>query len=253
MTAMRTFAVVGSAAGLATRARATGLDVLALEPEADHDPAAYATLAALPDPRILLLDLAPGAEVDRVLDCAYLALEPGDLVVDGSGSWWCDTLRRGRLMRHRAVYHLDMAEPCGPVGPLLLAGDEEGRALAAPVLERLTARLVHVGDAGAAHAALMLAEARAAVLNRLDDELRQLLEAIAPGPAPALASALDLAPSPRPWRRAAWLLDDALRLEAAIPLLAQAVMLEQAAALDAHRSLPPFPRLGGWLDPDPPA
>jgi len=250
MTAVRTLAVVGSSASLAARAGTAGLDVLALQPTADHDPAAYARLAALPDPRILALDLDPGAELDRILETAYLALEPGDVVIDASGSWWCDTLRRGRRMRHRALHYLDMAEPDPPAGPLLLAGDEEGRALACPFLERLTPQLVHAGAAGAAHFASMLAEARGAVLNRLDDELRQLLEAAPLGLAPAVALCLDLASSPRPWRRAAWLPDDALRLEAAVPLLAQALMLEQAAALDAHVSLPPPPRLGSHIEPD---
>ena len=35
----------------------------------------------------------------------------------------------------------------------------------------------------------------------------------------------------------AWLLDDAVRLHAVIPLLAQGVMLEIGAALDDHRTV----------------
>ena len=49
---------------------------------------------------------------------------------------------------------------------------------------------------------------------------------------------------------AAWLLDDAIRLEAAVPLLAQSIMLELGAALDDYRSAEADPRVGGFVHPD---
>jgi hypothetical protein len=49
--------------------------------------------------------------------------------------------------------------------------------------------------------------------------------------------------------RAGWLLDDAVRLEAAVPLTAQAVMLGLGEALDGHASTPPPPR-GAFVHPD---
>ena len=49
---------------------------------------------------------------------------------------------------------------------------------------------------------------------------------------------------------AAWLLDDAVRLHAVIPLLAQGVMLELGAALDDHRAVEVPPRVGGFVHPD---
>ena len=49
--------------------------------------------------------------------------------------------------------------------------------------------------------------------------------------------------------RAGWLLDDAVRLEAAVPLTAQALMLTVGEALEAHRSTPPPPR-GAFVHPD---
>ena len=50
---------------------------------------------------------------------------------------------------------------------------------------------------------------------------------------------------PVPTPDAAWLLDDAIRLHAVIPLLAQGVMLEMGAALEMQRALEVPPRVGG--------
>ena len=43
------------------------------------------------------------------------------------------------------------------------------------------------------------------------------------------------------------MLDDALRMEAAVPLLAQAVMLELARQLDEHEMSELPPRVGGFV------
>ena len=50
--------------------------------------------------------------------------------------------------------------------------------------------------------------------------------------------------------RAAWQVDDALRLEAATPLMAQAAMLSLAEALEEQRSAPPATRIGPFQHPD---
>jgi hypothetical protein len=76
-----------------------------------------------------------------------------------------------------------------------------------------------------------------------------MLEACPAVQAAAAAALLGLDET-RPGARAAWLLDDAVRLEAAVPLLAQAIMLGQAAALEEARSSPPPPRIGPFVHPD---
>ena len=48
----------------------------------------------LEHPRLFLLDLPLGRAIDRAIDAAYVFMEPGDVVLDPSGSYWGDTLRR---------------------------------------------------------------------------------------------------------------------------------------------------------------
>jgi 6-phosphogluconate dehydrogenase len=207
----------------------------------------------LEHPRLFLLDLPLGAALDRAIDAAYMFMEPGDVVLDPSGSYWCDTLRRYRRMRHRSLYYVDL----GLIGPIpgatiLAAGDERGVQLCLPLLERLAAPggVVRAGGAGAAHYALMVRAGIATAVAHALSEARQLLEAYPNELAPdAVAARLWPVTTP-PAPSAAWLLDDAIRLGVAVPLLAEGIMLELGAALDDHRSIEAAPRVGGFVHPD---
>ena len=113
----------------------------------------------LEHPRLFLLDLPLGAAVDRAIDAAYVFMEPGDVVLDPSGSYWCDTLRRFRRMRHRSLFYVDLGLiGTIPGATILAAGDERGVDLCVPLLDRLAAAggVVRAGGAGAAHFALMV-------------------------------------------------------------------------------------------------
>lgn len=247
--------IIGSAGRLAVRARDAGLEPVAhaadaaardrLEAQGIAHVGAYADFfEALEHPRVYLVDMAPGPEIDRLIDEAYVVMEPGDVVVDPAAGWWCDTLRRFRRMRHRSLYYVDAAE-AGAV--MLASGDRKGVELALPVLQRLAGRAVACGEAGAAHYARMVLDGLTAVRAQAESEAHQLLEAFPAGlDAASVARALGLGETEAGWR-AAWLPEDALRLEAAVPLTAQAVMLELAAALEEHRSAPPAPRLGPFV------
>lgn len=247
--------LIGAAAGWGGVAREAGLTVVGRR--ADGVPSEQAIeawdgfVSRLDHPRRILLDLAAGPEIDAVLDEAYPFLEPGDVVIDLTPSWWCDTLRRWRRMRHRALYHVDAAR-LAP-GTLVAAGDPDGVALAAPVLRRLTGAagtLLEGGGAGHAHAVAALARALALARAQIQDEAHQLLEALPGiGPVAPLLAALATADPPADGRET-WLLDDAIRLDAATPLLAQAVMLARAHALETHEPLLSAPRLGPFVHPD---
>lgn len=256
--------VLGSATGLAARARAAGHSVLALPlVDTDHDvlraqgveiaEASEAFLERLEHPRLHFLDMLPGAFVDEVIDRVYVTMEPGDIVLDASGSYWGDTLRRWRRMRHRAIYYLDMAILDGP-GPLrlLVAGDSRGVEHALEDLEKLAAggTVTVAGSAGAAHYALMVRDAVRLAAAHAASEAAQMLEAY-PGVLNAgdTGSVLGLVDT-IPELRGSWVLDDALRLEAAVPLLGHAVMLEQARCLDEHVRPPWLPRLGPFVRPE---
>jgi 6-phosphogluconate dehydrogenase len=195
----------------------------------------------------------PGPDIDRVIDEAYVVMEPGDVVVDPSGSYWGDTLRRFRRMRHRSLFYVDIAFIDSSSGPLILAsGDEKGVELARPALEFLASpgRVIHAGGAGAAHYALAVCEGVRTALAHAQSEAQQLFEAF-PNElrVPEVVKATEMGGT-EPATRASWILDDAVRLEAAVPLMAQAVMLEMAAALEEHRSIPPPPRIGPFVHPD---
>ncbi len=257
-------AIIGDATGIADRAAAAGLEVLcfptshregeALEGRGHRLVEAWTDFfEALEAPRIHLLDLPLGERLDAVIDEGSAVMEPGDVLVDPGGSWWCDTLRRYRRLRHRALYYVDAALFGEGASALLLAsGDPAGVEIAMPVLSQLVApgRAHAFGSPGAAHYARMVGDGVATALAQAHSEAVQLMEAW-PGEADLeIARGLwpfeNMPPAPRD----SWLLDDAVRLEAAVPLLAQAVMLRMAERLDEHSSEPPAPRVGGFGLPE---
>ncbi len=257
-------AIIGDATGIADRAADAGLEVLcfatsegegeALEGRGHRLLEAWTDFSeALEAPRIYLLDLPLGERLDAVIDEGSAVMEPGDVLVDPGGSWWCDTLRRYRRLRHRALYFVDVALfGEGEAALLLASGDPSGVDIALPALRKLIApgRAQAFGSAGAAHYARMVGDGVATALAQAHSEAVQLMEAW-PGEADlevvrSLWPFEDMPPAPRD----SWLLDDAVRLEAAVPLLAQAVMLRLAERLDAHSSEPPAPRVGGFGLPE---
>lgn len=251
--------LIGGGGGIAAALRQAGIEVLACRAgDTAPDPglatvATYAGfLEALEYPRRYVLDLPPGPGIDAVIDEAYQTMEPGDVVIDATASYWGDTLRRYRRMRHRSLFYQDVARIDGPKEAMLVAsGDAKGLPLTADVLEAWARpdRCRPVAGAGFAHYLAMVQAAAACAGNQLASEVGQLIEAY-PGEVeardkqrfcPAHATS-----SPG---GAAWLLDDAARLEAAIPLLAHALMQGMAEALEAHCSAPPPPR-GAFVHPD---
>lgn len=249
--------IFGHHSGLADRLARAGLEPVACA-EVDDLSRGVASVDrlegyfdALEHPRRFILDLPAGAEVDRIIDRCYVVMEPGDVVLDPTPSYWGDTLRRFRRMRHRSLYYVDCALIEKPA-TVLVAGDERGIELAGAVLDPLVPpnRVVRAGEAGAAHYALMVRAGVATAMAHALSEARQMLEAY-PNEASPEALMAQLWPTIEPaGSSAAWLLDDAVRLHAVIPLLAQGVMLELGAALDDHRSLEVPPRVGGFVHPD---
>ena len=94
----------------------------------------YELFADLDQPRLFLLDLPVGSAIDRVVDAVYVMMEPGDVVIDPSPSYWCDSLRRYRRMRHRSLFYVDVALlGLSPPYDILVSGDDKGVALARPL------------------------------------------------------------------------------------------------------------------------
>ena len=109
---------------------------------------------------------------------------------------------------------------------------------------------MRTGHAGTAHYAKALGDAVAAVSSQLRGELRQMLEALPlEQEVTAVLDALVPERAP-PDGRAPWVLDDAVRLEAATPLLAQAIMLDRAEQLEQHLTPIALTRVGPYQDPE---
>ncbi len=251
--------VIGGGGGLATSLQAAGLEVLgcaaggaAVDPGVSAVDSYVGFLDALDYPRRYVLDLPAGPGIDAVIDEAYQTMEPGDVIIDPSLSYWGDTLRRYRRMRHRSLFYQDVACLGGPAGPLLVvAGDAKGLALSKDLLEAWArpGRLEAVAGAGFAHFIAMIEVASELAKNVLGSEVAQLVEAY-PGEVTAEDKRRFCPPHKVPSiSRAGWLLDDAVRLEAAVPLMAQALMQGLAEALEVHASTPPPPR-GAFVHPD---
>ncbi len=251
--------LVGTSNERVARMRARGLKPVglrdpALPPPAGDVPTFDQPLAlweAIPPPRALWCGLESDGLERHLADIARW-LEPGDVLLDPSPSWWGDTCRRERRSRHRALHHLDLVELSLDGTPhLLVGGREEAVATARPWLERLAPQggYLRAGAPGAAHFLAALAEAVRTVTALAHDEAIQLAEAF---PAPLDAALLrrlwpEVAPGDG---REGWIADDAVRLEAALPLLVQAVMLRIGERLDEHRSTPPPPRFGPAPEPE---
>jgi 6-phosphogluconate dehydrogenase len=251
--------VIGGGSGIAASLQAAGIEVLGCcaggQMVDDGIPSigAYVDfLEALEYPRRYMLDLPVGATIDAVLDEAYQTMEPGDVVIDPSLSYWGDTLRRYRRMRHRSLFYQDVACIGGHDGPsLVVAGDAKGLELSRDLLEAWarSGTLKAVAGAGFAHYLAMVEAAAALARNALASEVAQLVEAY-PGEVTAEDKSAFCPPHElAAMGRAGWLLDDAVRLEAAVPLIAQALMQRLGEALEAHDSVPPPPR-GAFVHPD---
>jgi len=251
--------IIGGGSGIAGALRAAGIEVVGCDAGTVAADAGVATvdgyaglLEALDYPRRYILDLPTGPGIDAVIDEAYQTMEPGDVVIDATASYWGDTLRRYRRMRHRSLFYQDVTWLAGPSGrTLVAAGDAKGLPLSADLLAAWAAphRPHPVAGAGFAHYLAMVEAAAGLARHQLESELAQLIEAY-PGEVAAEDKAgFCPAHAVSPDGRAGWLLDDAVRLEAAVPLLAHAVMQRIGEALEAHASSPPPPR-GGFVHPD---
>ena len=251
--------LIGGGSGLAGVLRTAGIAVVGCAAGGQPVDAEIPTvdsyagfLEALDYPRCYVLDLPAGGVIDSVIDEAYQTMEPGDVVIDPTPSYWGDTLRRYRRMRHRSLFYQDVSRIAGPGGPaLVVSGDAKGLPISAGLLAAWAApgALKAVAGAGFAHYLAMVEAAADLVRNALASEVAQLVEAY-PGEVTAADKATFCPPhAPLSLGRAGWLLEDAVRLETAVPLVAQALMQGLGEALDSHASQPPPPR-GGFVHPD---
>lgn len=211
---------------------------------------------ALRPPRAILLYVPAGKAVDATLDGLAACLEPGDVIADGGNSYWGDSVRRHARLAPRGIGFVDLGTSGGVAGArsgacFMAGGDPAAVARLEPIMAALAVPngWAHVGPPGAGHFAKL-------VHNGIEFGM---LQAIAEGVALLeRRGEVDVAATLRVWRHGSvirswlvdlmeeayrtgggledvpryvedtgevnWLVGDALAMELAIPVIAQAVM-----------------------------
>lgn len=210
----------------------------------------------LTPPRVVLLYVPAGETVDSLLDSLLAVLEPGDVVADGGNSYWGDSVARHERLGARGLRFVDLGTSGGVAGArhgacFMAGGEAAAVQVVEPLLRRLAVKggFVHAGAAGMGHFIKL-------VHNGIEFGM---LQAIGEGMAllQAHGERLPIQDILQAWRHGSvirswlvdlmaeqhakehgleqapplvedtgevnWLLQDALRLEVPIPVIAQAV------------------------------
>jgi 6-phosphogluconate dehydrogenase len=220
-------------------------------------PSLEALAEELRSPAKVFLYVPSGAPVDEVIDGLLPFLERGDIVADCGNSYWGDSVRRFEKLKAEGIHFVDVGTSGGVAGArrgacFMVGGELEPVGLLEPILELLAVDggYVHAGPPGAGHFAKL-------VHNGIE---YGMLEAIGEG-IDLLAhhkDKLDIPELLHCWRNGSvirswlvdlmeqalrregglervsayvddtgevnWLLVDAMRMEVAVPVIAQSVM-----------------------------
>jgi 6-phosphogluconate dehydrogenase len=112
----------------------------------------------LESPRIIFVYIPSGHAIDVVMDGLLKVLKKGDIVVDGGNSYWGDSIRRHKKYLELGINFIDIGTSGGISGAefgacFMLGGDKEVVAHVEPILKKLSVPngYVHAGPAGAGH------------------------------------------------------------------------------------------------------
>ncbi len=119
-------------------------------------------LAALEQPRRVLIMVKAGAATDAVIDELADAMEDGDIIIDGGNALYTDTIRREKAIRERGLHFVGAGISGGEEGALngpsiMPGGPAESYKSLGPLLEEISAHVdgvpccTHIGPDGAGH------------------------------------------------------------------------------------------------------
>ena len=219
-------------------------------------------------PRCVLLYIPAGRAIDDLLGELSPALDAGDVIADGGNSYWGDSIRRHARLKERGVDFVDVGTSGGVEGArqgecIMVGGEKEAVAKIEPLLRPLTVEggYVHAGPPGAGHFAKLVHNGvEFGMLQAIGEGFDLLTRYREP---------LDIAGVLECWRHGSvirswlidllaeaykadptlhkasafiedtgevnWLIEDALKLEAPIPVISQAVM-QLFASRDVRRN-----------------
>lgn len=109
-------------------------------------------------PRAIFIYIPAGPPVDKILDDLASRLDPGDILVDGGNSYWGDSIRRWSRLRKKGVHLVDLGTSGGVSGArrgacFMAGGEKAAVARIEPILLKLATPngYVHAGPPGAGH------------------------------------------------------------------------------------------------------
>jgi 6-phosphogluconate dehydrogenase len=224
---------------------------------------------ALAPPRVILLYVPAGPIVDDVIEQLVASLDPGDVIADGGNSYWGDSIRRHQRLKARGLGFVDLGTSGGIEGArrgacFMANGDRADVEKIEPALLALAVPggYVHAGPAGAGHFAKLvhngiefgmlqaIAEG-VALLERYDEPLA-IADVLACWRHGSVirswlvdlmeqayrAGGLErIPPYVEDTGEVNWLVSDAMRMEVAVPVIAEAVM-QLIASRDERESAP---------------
>jgi 6-phosphogluconate dehydrogenase len=215
-----------------------------------------ALCAGLKVPRRILLYVPAGRIVDRLLDELTGLLRPGDAIADGGNSYWGDSIRRHARLAPLGIEFIDVGTSGGVHGAahgacFMVGGRTRGVRRFAPILRRLAVNggYVHAGGPGSGHFVKLVHNGIEFGMLQAIGEGVALLEGYAEKlPVGAILGCWRNGSVIRSWLvelmeeqyrqqdglavppvvedtgEVNWLVDDALRMEVPIPVIAQSVM-----------------------------
>jgi len=211
----------------------------------------------LASPRAVFVYIPAGPPVDTVLDDLAASLEKGDILVDGGNSYWGDSIRRHERLKQKGIHLVDLGTSGGVDGArhgacFMAGGEKEAIARIEPILIDLAVEggYVHAGPPGAGHFTKLVHNGIEFGMLQAIGEGVDLLE--------HYRDRLNIEQVLKCWRNGSvirswlidlmeasyrnekglekipafvedtgevnWLVSDALRMEVAIPVIAQSVM-----------------------------
>lgn len=212
---------------------------------------------SLAAPRAVFLYIPAGPVCDQLIEALAAILEAGDLIVDGGNSYWGDSIRRQRRLADRGIRFCDLGTSGGVAGArhgacFMIGGERDAVERVEPVLIELAVEggYVHAGPPGAGHFTKLVHNGIEFGMLQAIAEGMDLLE--------HYRDELDVAALLRSWGHGSvirswlielmeaqyrerggfdevpayvedtgevnWLVDDAMQMEVAVPVIAQAVM-----------------------------
>lgn len=115
-------------------------------------------VASLTSPRVIFLYIPAGKAVDEMLDMLSSLISPGDILVDGGNSYWGDSIERAGRLQEKNIFFID----CGTSGGIngarygacfMAGGAPEAIREVEPILKDLSVPdgYIHTGASGSGH------------------------------------------------------------------------------------------------------